>query len=651
MANGAAADGGNPPSIAWRLPSRLAMAAAPLALSLLLLVANIVWPIKAIVAITLAVTLAAPASGLLMVALTAPLGQLIAPAIGYSDFRIGEAIVIAFLAGWLLRGLQDRPGPRLPAAIAGGLFSAAVLASIAGLAWQLRAYPAAFSGAIDRLTHIYFFVVDPIGVVDGARLLEGIGLGAATIMLFRRRPSLAMTLPAALAASAAIGALSSVLLWRGIGTAEALARYRMIGYRISGHIGDVNAAGSYFAMMVCAALGMSVRERGFRRAIWLGLAAASGVGLWFSESRSALGAAGLVIALAATWAASSRFRPRSRVAVLGTVLVGLLAVALVRAQRLDTDPTYRGGGFRSQFVQTSLRMIRARPLFGVGEGQYYQASPLFLSPQLAWNYGAENAHNFFLQVGGELGVVGLGLFAIALGVALVRAGRALGHSPRDTRLLGMTGGVVAFLITSFTGHPFLISEVVYPFWMVCGLMSALAGSTLLDRAAEAGAPPLESPPAWPRRAVAAAAAILISSPVLAARSVLSPPESRAVDGLYGWETLEDGTRFRWTGEYASVFVPADVTRVEIPVRLPTDGRSIRPMGVEVNISGVSQGRTMVDARWAVLSLPLPAAVPPSRFKRIDLKVDRVWQPALYIAGNADMRLVGVQVSEPRLIRE
>ena len=76
------------------------------------------------------------------------------------------------------------------------------------------------------------------------------------------------------------------------------------------------------------------------------------------------------------------------------------------------------------------------------------------------------------------------------------------------------------------------------------------------------------------------------------------------------------------------------------------------MGVEVMTGGVDRGRTLVgrdlgDHR----ACRLPAAVPPTRFKRIDLKVDRVWQPALYIAGSADMRIVGVQVGEPRLVRE
>ena len=97
---------------------------------------------------------------------------------------------------------------------------------MAGLAWQLGRYPGELAGVFDQIAHLYFFVGDRIGVVDGARLLEGLGLAAATVMLFRQHPSLSRTLPAALAASAALAALSSVLLWRGIGSPAALERYR-----------------------------------------------------------------------------------------------------------------------------------------------------------------------------------------------------------------------------------------------------------------------------------------------------------------------------------------------------------------------------------------------------------------------------------------
>ena len=636
----------------WRSRAlRLVLAAVPLGLTTFVLISNVGWPTKLVFAVALGVSVATPVNGLLLVAIVAPLGQLIAPLIGATNFRISEAVVLAFLAGWLLRASPDRPGPRISGGALGWLLATTIVASIAGSAWQLGRYPGELAGAFDQLTHLYFFVGDRIGVVDAARLLEGLGLAAATVMLFRQHPSLSMSLPGALTASAATAALSSVLLWRGIGSPEALERYRLIGYRVSGHVPDVNAAGSYFAMIACLALGMAFRERLYRRAIWLGMAGASGLGLWFSESRSALGAAVVVVVGAATWAATSRFGIRARAATLAVVLIALLGGAFVRARFLETDPTYRGSGFREQFTRTSLRMIGARPFFGVGEGHYYQASPLFLSPQLAWTYGAENAHNFFLQLGGELGLVGLGLFVIWLGAPIARAARAIARAPRDARLLGTAGGVMVFLITCVTGHPFLLGEVAYPFWVQFGLMTALAGSTLLNQIV-IGAPARPGTPRPFRLPIAAVAvAILLVSPVATARVDVTPPTSQAVDGFYRWETLEDGTRYRWTGLFASLFVPADVTRVEVPIRLPTANRNIAPMGVEVMTSGANQGRTLVDSAWTLVSIRLPDAVPPMRFKRIDLKLDRVWQPALYTPGSADMRLVGVQVGELRLVRE
>ena len=160
-----------------------------------------------------------------------------------------------------------------------------------------------------------------------------------------------------------------------------------------------------------------------------------------------------------------------------------------------------------------------------------------------------------------------------------------------------------------------------------------------------------TPPASSRIAAGVCAGVVLAAALLTSRDAVSRPESQAVDGFYGWETLEDGTRFRWTGEYASLFVPANVTRIYIPARLPTNGRSLRAMNVEVKIFGVTQGRTMVDDTWAIINIKLPDVAPPTQFKRIDLKVDRAWQPALYLPGSADMRSVGMQIGELQLIRE
>ncbi len=632
------------------LPLRLLLFAILAWFTLSALTSPLLPPVlKLIVGATIALSFVSPVSGLLAVAVLTPFSNLLTVSMDREIFRMSEALVVAFLAGWVLRTPDNRRGPRMPAHI-GWLVALTIIASIGAQAWRLHHdYPGELSRVVEQLSRVYYLTGDPIGFIAGARLLEGLALMVATVALFRNRPALAMWLPAALAIPAALAALASILLWRGIAPAAVLARHVKIGYRVSAHIPDFNAAGSYFALMLCLMLGMAIRVRGIRSAAWLAAAAACGAGLWLSESRSAFGSIAVVVLLSAMWFVSVDWKIATRLIALTTLLVAALAVGGIRARQLERDVTYRGTELRRQFNATSLRMIGTRPLFGVGVGQYYPTSPLFLSPQLAWIYGHENAHNYMLQVAGELGLLGLGILATFVGVHFRRVGRALMRAPRDARLLGAIAGTVALLGTSLTGHPLLVDEVGFPFWIVFGLTVALAESTLLN-AVRGRAMPHAAHRPW-AGAASAVAVVVIAAAVASARSApIDPPASAAVDGFHGWETDSDGGRFRWSHEYASLFVPADVRRLHVPVRLPTDRRPIAPMGVEIAVGGVHQSRTMAVDAWGMIDVVLPRSAPPTRFTRVDLKVDQTWQPALFIPGNSDMRRVGVQVGECELVR-
>jgi O-antigen ligase len=668
------------PALAWRsLALRLALVAIPAWFTIAVLVFRVPLAIKLIISSMLALSVVSPVAGLLTVAALTPFGTLLAQFAGDGLFRMSEALVLTFFVGWLLRALNDRPGPGVPTTI-GWLLAVAVAASVGGIAWQLRRYPEELAETGRALFYAYYRLIDRVGFLDGPRLVEGLALTAATVALFRQRPRLAVTLPIALTLSAIVAAASSLLLWWGIGPADALARYARIGYRVSAHVGDVNAAGSYFGMILCLILGMAARSRGRGRAAWMAAAVVVGLGLWLSHSRTAVAAAMVAIAGAVAWFVSSSWRPTIRAITLGSLVVAALALGGARVYLLEQDPAFRGAGFRGQFNATSLRMIAARPLFGVGMGRYYHTSPLFLSPQLAWTYGAENAHNYFLQVAAELGLPGLGLFAAWIGVVLFRAMNALGRNVRPVatrasgsafahppialhgagivtptgqhlELLGATAGVVVLLGTCLTGHPLLVDQVAFPFWIQFGLVAGLSGSVLLNAEMNKVPAARRRPRGLPlAAAVAAAACVLLSGPVSAARRVVEPPASRAVDGFYGWETDADGTRFRWTEDYASLFVPANVTQLSIPVRLPIDRPAVAPIGVEVAVGGVLQGRTSVGTKWLMVPVQLPPVWPLTWYKRIDMKIDRTWQPAVYVPGSADMRAVGIQVGEFQIVR-
>jgi O-antigen ligase len=613
-------------------------------ITLAALIFNVGWPTKAIVGGVLIISIVSPVAGFLTAIAFAPLGHIVAATVSVETFRMSEAVVLAFAVGWLLRGWTDRRGPRAPFAV-GWLLAAAIAASVGGLAWRLARYPGELSSTANLLARMYNLADDPIGFAVGARLIEGVAIAAATVTLFRTRPRLAVVLPAALAASGCAAAIASVLLWYGKAPAAILRQLDANRYRIVAHATDANAAGSGFAMLVCLALGMALRARGRERPVWLALGAANAYGLWLTASRSAMAAAALGIVFMAAWLATTAARSRS----VASAVIGLwiAAAAIAGFQLWRSGQRSQGGGLRRQFNTSSLRMIAAEPITGVGVGQYYRTSALFLSPQLAWNYGSENAHNYFLQIAAELGLPGFVLMAAFIGTGLWRGARALRISPHDGRLLGVMSGVGVFLVTCVVSHPFLIDEVAYSFWALLGLLFGLGGSALDVEGSAHGAPRR-----WWVTAGTAAALVYVAAVAVigAVRRDFEPPRSAAVDGFYEWETGADGKRFRWTGEYASLFVPSDVVQVNFPVRISGDARALKPIFVTPSVSGVPRSTVQTLNSWSIISVALPDVDAATRFKRINLKVDRTWQPALYIPGSADMREVGVQVGECQLFR-
>src|SRR5262249_32194642 len=67
-------------------------------------------------------------------------------------------------------------------------------------------------------------------------------------------------------------------------------------------------------------------------------------------------------------------------------------------------------GVRVEMGLTTARMVASAPIFGVGIGQFRSSSSAFMSSRLRDWYKAENAHNQFFQVLGELGLTGLIVF-------------------------------------------------------------------------------------------------------------------------------------------------------------------------------------------------------------------------------------------------
>jgi O-antigen ligase len=350
---------------------------------------------------TFAIALASPPKGLLLVAALAPLGH-------------GDAIAAAFIAGWVLRGMPDRSGPRVVAPLAGWLFCALVAGSIVGVDFE------------------------PEGFASAVRFLLGFALAAATVRIFRVRPELSIDLPAALAAGGC-GALGFAV-GRGSGL-------------------DWRAVAALCGLVACLAVGMSARASGRARLVWAAacIALFAGVGLAAVRSPQILS-------------------------------------ALSQTQSL---------------IAASLRATASSPWFGIGIGRDRTTTPLYYPASIAWHGGALGSHNL-LAIGVELGLVGLGLWAIWIGAGFLQAARALIRDSSDARLWGATGGVAFYVAALAVGRPLAFSETAFPFLIQFGLMTGLAGSTLLDVT-----------PAWTRRTRWQVAVTAIAMAAIAAGALIS----------------------------------------------------------------------------------------------------------------------------------
>ncbi len=128
-------------------------------------------------------------------------------------------------------------------------------------------------------------------------------------------------------------------------------------------------------------------------------------------------------------------------------------------------------------------MTATNPAFGVGIGRFYARSGEFSSPELLVSFPPaihENAHNNFLQILAELGIVG---FASVLWLlwSTVRYGRRLLAAdlqvdPHGLLRWSLVTGLLAFLLSWLGGHPLLIDEPAFAFWLLLGTVAGWGAS-------------------------------------------------------------------------------------------------------------------------------------------------------------------------------
>jgi O-antigen ligase len=252
--------------------------------------------------------------------------------------------------------------------------------------------------------------------------------------------------------------------------------------RVAGTLGDPNELAAVLvpAIVLAGALVVVLKRAPLLRMLFAGAAVLCAGGVFLSLSRGGLVALG--VAMLASVLVAGRWRAQALVLVVAATLGGLFYFGFVASEDAVNRVTQvEGGTGRSDLWNIGLRMVEDKPVTGVGLGNFETSSIHYLlEPGVVRRDEfivdhPKVAHNTYLHVVSELGVVGGVLFLSVLGFALmcvIRAARKFARlNERSMELLARA--LLVALIGILTADFFISEMFAKQLWLLLGLGPAL----------------------------------------------------------------------------------------------------------------------------------------------------------------------------------
>jgi O-antigen ligase len=255
--------------------------------------------------------------------------------------------------------------------------------------------------------------------------------------------------------------------------------------RVSGTIGDPNelAAVLVGGTILAAALAVTLRGAPVLRLLAGGASVLCAAGIFLSLSRGGLVALGFSL-IAAIVVAGRRWRLQA-IVLAAVVAVGAFAYFGFYADStaIHRVTSFGNGTGRTDIWTVGWRMVQHHPVTGVGVGNYKTSSIHYLLEPGAIQRDEfivdtpKVAHNTYLQVLAELGIVGAALFAAIVGFSLLcilKAARCFERLGDETMEL-MSRALLVALCGVLAADFFISEEFSKQLWLLLGLGPALLG--------------------------------------------------------------------------------------------------------------------------------------------------------------------------------
>lgn len=218
--------------------------------------------------------------------------------------------------------------------------------------------------------------------------------------------------------------------------------------RATGTFGAANVFGSVATVGTILCLGFALSAHGRKRALWLSGAAVGAASVYLTGSRGATLACFAGIATFVILRLVAARKTAGAGAAFAALLMFLLSAGPTRAQQPNAEAKSRWFGSttiqqRAYYVETGLHIWKENWIAGIGPGAY---AARYHRHRIPGAGETQFAHNWFVQLGVEGGIVALTFAFLAFGIPLVDAGKRFLHGESDPVLLAVTAATGAMLL-------------------------------------------------------------------------------------------------------------------------------------------------------------------------------------------------------------
>ena len=244
--------------------------------------------------------------------------------------------------------------------------------------------------------------------------------------------------------------------------------------RVAGTFYNSNFYAEYLVLISGVLIALALSEKGKAKllAIAIGIMAAVSLFLTYTRGSWIALAVGLIVLIVLT-------DIRYLALLVGAAVVAVVAVPGVLTRLSGSAANDKTASFRLGLWKVAGAVIKQHPALGVGIGNFLAGyrEVVTARPELYVGYLGFGAHNAYFALSAEIGAIGgIAFFVLTLTYAtkgLFVATRAGIDDEIKYTALGLSVGLIGFVVNTFTSNTFQHPQAALFFWILAGMVAGL----------------------------------------------------------------------------------------------------------------------------------------------------------------------------------